>query len=461
MVGRTTFGVLPSVDDGATWRWMCEDVLAFPQNMTVDPELALTAGGALVEGVPLPYQLGLSVSTDLGCNWSCAGGPLADRQIADIVLRPGSPHSVLALLSGTLTADGGGLPAQVARSTDDGASWTTLGTPFDASDSTLAVSSIDVSKSDAARIYVSATRGYGPMRKAALFVSADDGATWSENTITGFNPQTEGSLWIGAVDPTDADQVYLRSSGAQAFGVDATLSMNATYGDSHLYVSTDAGKTFSMPTLPFSWQILGLALSDDGSKVYVGSFGDGLYVAQKSDLATFTKTSSIHVECLATRGAELWACSDAVSGFIFGSSLDDGRCFTPRLPLLNNVTGPIECAAKPGGPLACGATSNSSICTTTAFQNLCTGPFAMDANCFTDAGPIDSGCGGGGGDGGGGGGGGSSDGGHGPAASSSKGCGCTTMGGGTAGGASGVGLLVAAAALRRRRSRLRPRRSPA
>jgi hypothetical protein len=242
----------------------------------------------------------------------------------------------------------------------------------------------------------------------------------------------------------DADRVYLRSSGAMAFGVDATLSMNASYGDSRLYVTTDAGNSFSMPSLSFAWQILGLALSEDGSKVYVGSFGDGLYVAPKANLASFTKTSSIHVECLATRGAELWACSDAVSGFIFGSSLDDGRCFTPKLPLLTNVAGPIQCAPNPGGPFACSATSNASACTSAAFQDLCTGPFAMDANCFSDAGPIDAGCAGGDA--------GSRDGGPGPTSSPSKGCGCSTIGGGTTGfAASGVGLLAAAAALRRRR----------
>jgi hypothetical protein len=68
----------------------------------------------------------------------------------------------------------------------------------------------------------------------------------------------------------------------------------------------------------------------------------------------------------------------------------------------------------------------------------------MDANCFSDAGPIDAGCAGGDA--------GSRDGGPGPTSSPSKGCGCSTIGGGTTGfAASGVGLLAAAAALRRRR----------
>src|SRR5258708_28744132 len=57
MGGRTTFGFLPSTDDGATWRWAWEDVLALPADMVSAPELALTAGGRHSLVVPRPGPL--------------------------------------------------------------------------------------------------------------------------------------------------------------------------------------------------------------------------------------------------------------------------------------------------------------------------------------------------------------------------------------------------------------------
>jgi hypothetical protein len=390
IVGRTTFGFLPSTDDGATWSWICEDALALPPDMSSDPELAITASGAVVAGTPTPFELGVSVSNDLGCNWSCSSA-IGGNPVADVVLRVASPHSVLALLSSAPTGDGGFGPAQVYETTDDGATWAPHGNPIDPGDSTLDVFSIDVSKSDPTRIYVSAVRGGGTTRIASLFASADDGQTWTERTISQFDPTTEGSIYIGAVDPTDPDRVYVRSAGTFAVGISAYDTCMSSYGRSRLYVTTDGGATFTPANLPVSCQILGFALSPDGSRVYAGTYGDGLFVASRSDLV-FTKTSSVHVECLATRGSELWACSDDSSGFIFGVSTDEGACFEPRLPLLENIAGPFTCAANPSGPLACEATGNASICTNAAFQALCTASFAMEDRCFFEAGAPEAGC---------------------------------------------------------------------
>ncbi len=347
---------------------------------------------------------------------------------------------MLALLPGALAADGGGAPPQVFESTDDGAHWAPLGAPI-SGDPTIAVFTIDVARSDASRIYVSATLGYGSQRTAVLFVSTDDGATWAARTVGQFDPQSEGAIYIGAVDPIDADRVYLRSGGTQALGVDATNTIDSTVGGSRLFVTSNAGTSFSVPTLPVSWQILGFALSEDGSRVYAGTWGDGLFAASRSDL-NFVKTSAIHVECLATRGPELWACSDAASGFIFGMSTDEGACFQPKLPLLNDIVGPIACSPNPGGPLGCHAKSNASACTNESFQALCTGAFAMSDNCFVDAGPApDAGCAHHG------------DAGAAPTVGGGS-CGCATPGRGGMTGLAALAVgcaLASAAALRRRR----------
>jgi hypothetical protein len=389
ILGRTTFGFLPSVDNGATWQWICEDALALPPSMTSDPELAITAGGALVAGLPTPFELGVSVSNDLGCNWDCIGS-LEGSAIADIVLRASSPHSVLALVSSGQAADGGLVPSQVYESTDDGATWAPLGVPFDTTDITLQVLSIDVAASDAQRIYVSAIRSGGATRRASLFVSRDDAQTWTEEPLAQFDPSSEGSIYIGAVDPMDPDRVYVRSAGILAQYISANASCMSMYGGSRLFVTTDAGGSFDVVDLPVTCQILGFALSPDGSRVYAGTYGDGLFAASSTDLK-FTRTSPVHVECLATRGDELWTCSDAASGFIIGSSTNEGACFEAKLPSLTGITGAAACNPMDSGPVACMAAGNGSICTSAAFQSLCENPFAMPDGCFVGPG-TDAGC---------------------------------------------------------------------
>ncbi len=135
----------------------------------------------------------------------------------------------------------------------------------------------------------------------------------------------------------------------------------ATFRGEHTFV-VEAG-------MGLSGQMLGFALSPDGTKIYIGSQEDGLWSASTTDFV-FTKKSSIDVQCLATRNDELWVCSAAASGyFIAGVSTDEGATFTPKLPLIGTLTGPIACAPNPQGA-ACNTDQNSSQCSA-AFQAFC------------------------------------------------------------------------------------------
>ena len=437
VVTRTTYGILPSYDDGASWSLLCEDALGLPQNAYEDPELAFTPGGSLVAGLSSPAG-GLDVSMDTGCNWSCVGDALAGQSIADVVVRYAAPSAVLALTSTYQPLDaGGGTFSQVFESADDGVTWRALGEPIDPE---ILVQTIDVAESDPQRLYVSGTRGFGPNRTASLLVSADDGAQWTERPIPSFDPTLEDSVYVGAVDPADADRVYVRSSALP------------TGGESRLYVTSSAGQSFETaarfavptPSIVSNAQILGFALSPDGSKIYVGTQDEGLFVAAKTDLV-FRQTSSIHVQCLATRAAELWACSDAVSGFVVGVSTDDGATFEPRLATVTDLAGPVACAADSGGSLACGATANASQCTS-AFQAVC--QYSLTGRCDgpddRDTGPPDATPP------------------HSPLMARSGGC--STSGSDSGPALVACGALVAAAAIRRRRridkgaEALRPRK---
>ena len=370
IVVRATYGLLLSGDNGATWRWLCETALGVPSVSVEDPSVALTGGDALVvglaEGLEVSQDSSGGAANDLGCNIACVDGPLAGLSIVDLTVRPGATHTVLALSSSYVFGDGGGATAsldnRVWQSSDDGAHWSQLGTALDP---TVTVTTLDVAASDPARLYISGTRGFGALRTASLFVSTDAGQTWTERSLP-FDPTTEVAVFIGAVDPLDADRVYIRSSGV-----------------SRLRVTRDAGRTFQIP-LTLTGQMLGFAVTVDGAEVYAGSIEDGLFVAAAPDNAdggfAFRKISSLHVQCLATRAGEVWACSDDASGFSVGVSSGDGGPFAPRLRQ-GGLAGPIACAQAAQGPFACDADSGASQCAGAAFEALC----ATLGGCGVDA----------------------------------------------------------------------------
>jgi MYXO-CTERM domain-containing protein len=351
VVVRTTYGLLVSRDGGGSWRWLCESALGVPAVSVEDPSVALTASDALVVG----HTGGLEISHDDGCDFACVEGPLARQPIVDLAVRADDPHAVVALASSYVFGDAGpAYDTRVWQSLDDGASWAQLGVPLDPA---VAVTTIDVAPTDPGRLYVSGTRGYGSSRSASLFVSANGGASWAERPLP-FDAATEVQVFIGAIDPASADRVYLRSSGL-----------------SRLFVSSDAGRSFQIP-LTLTGPMLGFAIAPDGSEVYAGSEEDGLFAAAIEGAAVaatdgglaFHKLSSIHVQCLATRGTDLWACSDAESGFAIGVS-NAGGPFVPKLRDAE-LAGPIACDEDPPGTLACGADASAAQCSG-AFSALC------------------------------------------------------------------------------------------
>src|SRR5262249_13015982 len=158
------------------------------------------------------------------------------------------------------------------------------------------------------RVYVSGQLSDG---NAVLLVSNDDAQHWAAHTFP-IDPAREIGAFIAAVDPQNADRVYVRV--ARAF-------------DTRLVVTDDGGGSFRDVRTTLG-RMLGFALSPDGSKVYFGGPRDGLMLASRSDLA-FVQRSTLDVECLATSGTTLYACSTEPSGFLVGSSDDDGATFAP------------------------------------------------------------------------------------------------------------------------------------
>jgi uncharacterized protein (TIGR03382 family) len=408
IVLRATFGIVLSHDAGATWTWLCEEALGLDPAAEEDPSLAVTGSNALVAGI---YG-GLEVSPEPTCAWSAVPG-LANQHVVDVTVARAPPHTVLALAStyGTAPDGAAGYASQVYESTDDGATWSALGVPFDPS---LVVTSLEIAAAgpDPKLLYAVGFR-LGATTVPILLVGANGGSAWAEHPMPPLS--NEVSMYVAGVDPANAGGVYLRSAPA------------AMGGQSRLFVTTDGGQTFHA-SLTLSSAMAGFALSPDGSTIYAGGVDDGLWVAARADAiasaSAFHKTSAIHVRCLATSGADLWACSDEASGFVAGVSTDDGATFTPKL----HLTGI-------GSAIACEPDSSASRCAA-EFPQLCQALGGCDAGTGGDAAAgLDAAAG-------------SPDGGTAASAPRVSG-GCSAVGG--AGGALALGSLLSLSLLARRR----------
>lgn len=82
MILRSTFGVLVSKDRGKTWDHVCESAIGLTGSE--DPMFALTPKGTWIGST----FSGVALSTDLGCGWSLAKGPIADLVFVDLSFRP-------------------------------------------------------------------------------------------------------------------------------------------------------------------------------------------------------------------------------------------------------------------------------------------------------------------------------------------------------------------------------------
>jgi photosystem II stability/assembly factor-like uncharacterized protein len=317
LVLRTTFGILISNDTGQNWDWLCEKAVGYGAAVE-DPSIAISGDDSLLVAT---FE-GLAVSPDHGCSWSFRDHDSGLSLTTDVAIHPDTPANAIALVSqfaSTLSDGGFTYTNAVYGSTDNGATWNALGPNLDNS---FVAETLDAAKSDPKRIYVSGIGGQGTNAEGVFLESINGGQTYTESTITLLSSD-EHAPYIGAVDPVNADRVYVRTSGAAT---------------GRLLVTDNGGTTFR--TVFNGTPLLGFAISPDGSKVFVGD-SNGLYEASSTDLA-FTQKSNIQVACLATSGTRIYACSVESSGFIVGASDDDGTTFTPLLHLAT-VRGPLSC----------------------------------------------------------------------------------------------------------------------
>jgi hypothetical protein len=318
---RNTFGLLVSKDSGATWDWICES--AYGDTTNYDPEIGVTAN----EEIVIASSNGLWTSPD-GCTWS-ATPAIGAKFATDLVVRSDDASQALAVTSDYAGADAGvsSFASQVFATSDDGATWSALGAPVTPP---VLVATIEVAKSDASRIYLSGFQTGVTTSSAYILASTDQGAHWTASAV----PLVAGDLgvYLAAVDPTNADRVYVRTAN-ESGGVTTA----------RLLVSDDGAQTFR--AVYSGGAMLGFALSPDGSEVFVGGLwpSDGLHVASSTAL-TFTQQATLSIECLGANGGSLYECGDAFSSFPLGVSGDEGVTFKAALDF-HAIRGPLACPA--------------------------------------------------------------------------------------------------------------------
>lgn len=317
---RATFGLIVSRDRGKTWDWVCERSVGLAG--VEDPMYAVTPDGTMISST---FQ-GLALSRDKACNWSFAGGALTNLVMIDLTSRPSTPGTVVAFASSYDGQDDAGLvffKSTLFETKDEGKTFAALGPSLDP---TLLGETVDVTASDPDRVYVSALRNPGTAATAFLLTSRDHAKTFEENPIALVN--SERAAFIAAVDPTNADRVYVRTS-------------NALDAPSRLIVTDDAGKTFRT-IYTGTGPLPGFALSKDGKKVWIGGPREGVRVASTTDYA-FVQKSTVEIGCLTLADDGLWACSNEKSGFVVGRSSDEGATFEAKLHFCD-IRGPLACA---------------------------------------------------------------------------------------------------------------------
>jgi len=305
---RANFGLLTTRDGGQSWNWTCEAALGYAN---IEPPLAVLSSGTLLLGLPT----GVRVGDASGCRFTNAAG-IEQRNVVDLSGERALAGAALAI-SVNLEAQS----SQVWESTDDGATWAPLGEPLTA----FTALTVDAAKTDANTLYVSGTDRMGAAR-GVLLASKDHGRSWRSLAVPDTNNVTQP--YIAALDPQDADTVYVRMTGVPG----------------RLLVTHDAGESF-VTALTLPSPVEAFAVSPDGATLMAGSVNDGLFRGSAKTLE-FERLSCEGLSSLSWSSAGLVGCGSQTSnGFGLGRSQDEGQSFDVFLDLLC-LNGSSECGTR-------------------------------------------------------------------------------------------------------------------
>jgi hypothetical protein len=312
LVLRATFGTLVSGDSGQHWSWICEEAVGYVNG---DPAITVLAGGNLLHA----FLGSITLSAAQGCSFGLVPFSAEGRFAIDVTLDPGDPSHAWVLTSGL----NGRRQADMIDVSESAALPRVVAEDF-------VPSTIEVARSRPQRIYVVGLNG---RFESTLLVSDDRGESWQAHPI-GLYPTLR--MYLSAVAPADPDTLYVR--------VDDGTS-------DHLIVSRDGGLTFA-EVLTIPTEMLGFALSPDGSRVAAGGPDVRLQVASTSDFGFAPAADIKSLRCLTWAESGLFACAqESLDHWTLARSADDGQSFTPLWHVQDLV--PLECDASTSTGSAC------------------------------------------------------------------------------------------------------------
>jgi len=321
-----TYGFLISHDDGASFRWLCEQNVGYEG--TFDPKYRVAADGTIYATT---FE-GLRVSRDGGCSFetATAGAPTSDPgRIAGIwidAIDTGPDGSVWV---GTAEA---GRPNEVFRSTDGARTFQPVGLT-----STVTWwKSIAVAPSRAQRAYVTGyqvtqTAPDGGVISPTVHVEKTDdaGQSWTSLPIGDFLLGTSPLVLVEEVAPDDPDLVFVRSVRAVP-----------PAGDK-LYRSTDGGATWA-EVLETTDTIRNVVMRADGTVLVATAMG-GVHRSTDRGASFEPLAISPQAACLGDRGDALFACGANWEPDLFSLGRSADAATWSKVFRFVEMKGPLDC----------------------------------------------------------------------------------------------------------------------
>jgi hypothetical protein len=301
----TTFGLMISEDDGASWSWICEHGLS--TDGTAYQTVA--APGSRVIALAIDRMV---YTDDLGCSWrqSDPGLPSPGDGIFpfDFFPSPADPRVVLTLASRMID----GQAARVILGSSDGSA--SMGQVLYTAPAGEGPTTVEIAASQPDVAYATLHPFAGPGHTRFLR-SNGAGAAW---TVVDPGPVRGGAqLGIAAIDARDPGRLYLRG---QPTGVSGDF----------LGVSADGGANVAVP-LTVAGTMTDLLQLADGSLLVAsdGPAGAVLHRSTDGGLTFDAQPGSPRIRALAERGGRLYAATDwTVEPHALITSSDDGRSWT-------------------------------------------------------------------------------------------------------------------------------------
>lgn len=307
-----TFGLLVSTDDGASFRWICENSIGY--GGTYDPDYAIDSKGKLFATT---FD-GVRMTPDLGCTWSFAGGPLTGVFASQVEVGPDGRVWV-----GAAAAEN----SNIYVSSDEGVTFsptghTSTGTWWD---------SIKIAPSDPNRVYASGfTVDSGGTTPLAIR-SVDGGVTFEPMSLAGVTINMGANIYVLGALPDAPDTVFLR----------VTRSITPV-GDA-IYRSTDKGDTWTK-VLEIADELAAYVARADGQTVIIGSRFTGAFRSTDGGVTFPPLANPPQMACVGERSdGTLFTCGSNWDPDLYALGRStDGTTWT-AVTTFQQTAAPVQC----------------------------------------------------------------------------------------------------------------------